>query len=169
MIEREPSDIGLVVTKLRPYLLGRSFLIEIEHCPLCNFHKRGSRNRRVDWWPIILSEYDITEIKFKKGTLNCDCDLLSWYPVDYERLQELLPSLNVITRAQSRKNKTSTPASVNVQATTCSNPNLPTLTNRSPLDINRIKKQQQLDDNIRTLMFHDHPIGSSFRTRSNVC
>jgi hypothetical protein len=59
-IEREALAIDLAVTKLGPYLLGRSFCIETDHCPLCNFHRRGSRNRRVDWWSIVLAEFDIT-------------------------------------------------------------------------------------------------------------
>ena len=67
-IEREALVVGLALSKLRPYLLGRSFRIETDHCPLCNFHRQGSCNRRVDCWSMALSELDITEVKLKKGT-----------------------------------------------------------------------------------------------------
>jgi len=70
------------ITKLRPYLLGRDFKVETDHCPLCQFHKKRSRNGRLDRWAIeILSEYNITEIKYKKGRCHCDADLLSRYPL----------------------------------------------------------------------------------------
>ncbi|CAF4758120.1 unnamed protein product, partial [Rotaria sp. Silwood2] len=37
-------------TKLRPYLLGKDFRIETDHCPLCQFHKKRSRSERLDRW-----------------------------------------------------------------------------------------------------------------------
>jgi transposase InsO family protein len=161
-IEREALAIGLAISKLRPYLLGRPFRIETDHCPLCNFHRQGSRNRRVDWWSIALSEFDIVEVKFKKGTLNCDCDLLSRYPVDYERLQDLSSSLNAITRAQSRKNQsTSVPVP---DASSSSPPAAPPFRSdlqssslvapeqRSPLHLDRVKEEQLLDPVIQSII-----------------
>ncbi|CAF4071366.1 unnamed protein product, partial [Rotaria sp. Silwood2] len=69
-------------TKLRPYLLGKDFRIETDHCPLCQFHKKRSRSERLDRWAIeILFEYNITEIKYKKEKCHCDADLLSRYPL----------------------------------------------------------------------------------------
>ena len=168
-IEREALAIGLAITKLRPYLLGRPFCIETDHCPLCNFHRRPSRNRRVDWWSIALSEFDITEVKFKKGTLNCDCDLLSRYPLDYERLQDLPSSVNVITRAQARKRNTvqqdssSSLSQKSVVVTTQTSgplaPNSSTPAKRSPLDIHRIRAEQLLDENIQKITMQQrlHP------------
>ena len=175
-IEREALAIGLAVSKLRPYLLGRSFRIETDHCPLCNFHRQGSRNRRVDWWSIALSEFDIAEVKFKKGTLNCDCDLLSRYPIDYERLQDLPSSVNVITRAQSRtKQLLLVPASkLSSSNTAVDSAGIPSLNQsdlhptasvvperRSPLDLNRIKEEQRLDHSIQMLVneYHHAPSG----------
>ncbi|CAF4532770.1 unnamed protein product [Rotaria sp. Silwood1] len=68
------------ITKLRPYLLGKDFRIETDYCPLCQFHKKRSRNGRLDRWAIeILSEYNIAEIKYKKEKCHCDANLLSRY------------------------------------------------------------------------------------------
>ncbi|CAF3760421.1 unnamed protein product [Rotaria sp. Silwood1] len=78
--ELEALVIVWAITKLRPYLLGKDFRIETDYCPLCQFHKKRSRNGRLDRWAIeILSEYNIAEIKYKKGKCHCDANLLSRY------------------------------------------------------------------------------------------
>lgn len=85
------------ITKLRPYLLGRDFQVETDHCPLCQFHKKQSRNGRLDRWSIeILAEYNITQIKYKKGKCHCDADLLSRYPLS----EESNKTNNMIVRQQ---------------------------------------------------------------------
>ncbi|CAF1622430.1 unnamed protein product, partial [Didymodactylos carnosus] len=64
------------------YLDGRDFIIETDHCPLCDFHRKKSANGRIDRWSIKLSEFNIIAIKHKRGKCNCDADLLSRYPID---------------------------------------------------------------------------------------
>ncbi|CAF1541924.1 unnamed protein product [Didymodactylos carnosus] len=98
----------------------REFSVETDHCPLCNFHKKPSKNGRVDRWSLELAEYDITEIKYKKGKCHCGPDLLSRYMkielFDQENdarllkqsndsqqqqdVQEIQQQCNVITRAR---------------------------------------------------------------------
>ncbi|CAF3617385.1 unnamed protein product [Rotaria socialis] len=80
--ELEALAMVWAVVKLRSYLLGKDFTVETDHCPLCQFHKKKSRNGRLGRWSIdILFEYNITEIKYKKGKCHCDADLLSRYPL----------------------------------------------------------------------------------------
>ncbi|CAF4423188.1 unnamed protein product [Rotaria socialis] len=80
--ELEALAMIWAVVKLRSYLLGKDFTVETDHCPLCQFHKKKSRNGRLGRWSIdILFEYNITEIKYKKGKCHCDADLLSRYPL----------------------------------------------------------------------------------------
>ncbi|CAF1139817.1 unnamed protein product [Didymodactylos carnosus] len=75
--EKECLAMVRCIEEFRSYLLGREFTVKTGHCPLCNFHKKPSK---VDRWSIGLGEYDIVEIKYKKGKCNCDADLMSRYP-----------------------------------------------------------------------------------------
>ncbi|CAF4468330.1 unnamed protein product [Didymodactylos carnosus] len=77
--EKECLAMVRCIEEFRSYLLGREFTVETDHCTLCNFHKKPSKNDRVDRWLISLGEYDIVEIKYKKGKCNCDADLMSRY------------------------------------------------------------------------------------------
>jgi transposase InsO family protein len=115
-IEKEALAVIKCVEKLRPYLLGRDFVIETDHCPLCNFHQRGSKNRRVDNWSLILFEYNIQEVRYKKGNCNCDADLASRYPVGLADMDmsEHCPKtpirtcINAVTRAAAARNQLTT-------------------------------------------------------------
>lgn len=130
--ELEALAMVWALKKLRAYVLGREIQIETDHCPLCQLHKSKSRNGRLDRWAIeILSEYNIIDIRYKKGKCHCDADLLSRYPlvsggqVNMERLvrgqvhgyvfsqngdvdddgQDLQPTatINLITRAKAKR------------------------------------------------------------------
>ena len=101
-IEREALAVWLAVNKLRPYLLSADFLIETDHCPLCDFYRKKCRNRRIDCWGVLLADYSITGVKYKKGKCNCDADFLSRYPqsaVD----DEVELSVNAVTRAMAKR------------------------------------------------------------------
>ncbi|CAF3314989.1 unnamed protein product [Rotaria sp. Silwood2] len=94
--EKEALAMVWCIDRLRPYLLGVDFKVETDHCPLCNIHKKKSRNGRIDRWIVdVLQEYNILEIKYKKGKCHCDADLLSRYPQSNARHDE-----NVILRKQ---------------------------------------------------------------------
>ncbi|CAF1430297.1 unnamed protein product, partial [Didymodactylos carnosus] len=119
--EKECLAMVRCIEEFRSYLLGREFTVETDHCPLCNFHKKPSKNGRVDRWSIGLGEYDIVEIKYKKGKCNCDADLVSRYPATTSNDQitsrnvrgrmngaltddeeEANPQVNVITRPAAK-------------------------------------------------------------------
>ena len=188
-IEKEALAVIKCVEKLRPYLLGRDFVIETDHCPLCNFHQRGSKNRRVDNWSLILSEYNIQEVRYKKGNCNCDADLASRYPVGLADMdiQEEFPKtpirtcINAVTRAAAARNQLTTPdassASTLQSSSACRTPDGETvdpncrdqsvgasgrsvlLCHRSPLDLTRVK-QAQSDDKIIRQFLENPPLGS---------
>ncbi|CAF3445543.1 unnamed protein product [Rotaria socialis] len=89
------------IMKLRPYLLGKELKVETDHCPLCQFHKKKSRNGRLDRWSIeILSEYNITEINYKKGKCHCDADLLSRYPLYNNENENSLNNIHIRKQEQ---------------------------------------------------------------------
>ncbi|CAF4247827.1 unnamed protein product [Rotaria magnacalcarata] len=89
------------IMKLRTYLLGKDFKVETDHCPLCQFHKKKSRNGRLDRWSIeILSEYNITEINYKKGKCHCDADLLSRYPLYDNENENSLNNIHIRKQEQ---------------------------------------------------------------------
>ncbi|CAF1004605.1 unnamed protein product [Didymodactylos carnosus] len=114
-------DLGAILRQMTLHgPKGREFSVETDHCPLCNFHKKTSKNGRADRWSLELAEYDITEIKYKKGKCHCGPDLLSRYMkielFDQENdarllkqsndsqqqqdVQEIQQQCNVITRAR---------------------------------------------------------------------
>jgi hypothetical protein len=176
-IEKEALAVFKCVDKLRPYLLGRDFIIESDHCPLCNFHKRGSKNRRVDSWSLILSEYNIQEVRYKKGKCNCDADLVSRYPIgppDKEIKEDQLTApirtcVNVLTRSAAARIKSSisNPQSSPITSfqsigwehndrdlleaghSHSSTLLKPESSRLSPLDLTRIKEEQQKDGTIQ--------------------
>ncbi|CAF0806661.1 unnamed protein product [Didymodactylos carnosus] len=79
----EKECLGMVwcIQKLKEYLWGRSFIVEMDHCPLCSFNKKKYNNGRIDRRAVELSEYDIQQIKYKCGNCNCDADLLPRFPI----------------------------------------------------------------------------------------
>jgi hypothetical protein len=75
-IEKELLAIIWSTKHFRPYLYGRSFIIETDHKPLLwlfNVKDPGSRLLR---WRLRLEEYDY-KVQYKKGSLNSNADALS--------------------------------------------------------------------------------------------
>lgn len=159
-IEKEALAIHTALEKLRPYVINHDVIIETDHCPLCNFHRRPTRNRRIDFWSIDLADYNILEIKYKKGSCNCDADLMTRYPI--------LASIGVITRAMAKKSNLSTDSLQSSSSQTTS----PTRTPVSPIDLSRIRDEQQQDRIIqeRINKLDKHSLvqdGILFRLRKN--
>ncbi|CAF4125368.1 unnamed protein product [Rotaria sordida] len=89
-IEKEALAIYYCVTRMKLYLLGREFIIQTDHCPLRDMHKKPSNNRRVDRISLILQQYNIKEIRHLSGKCNCMADYLSRYPRQLEDDDEFI-------------------------------------------------------------------------------
>ena len=142
-IEKEALAIHSALEKLRPFIVNHDLIIETDHCPLCNFHRRPTRNRRVDFWSIDLADYNIKEVKYKKGSCNCDADLLTRYPT--------IGSTAVITRARAKQLR---PISPVAPPTPDTRPLPPTplplaAPSLSPLDPHRLRTEQRSDPAIQ--------------------
>ncbi|CAF4541201.1 unnamed protein product [Rotaria sp. Silwood2] len=89
-IEKEALAIYYSVTRMKLYLLGREFIVQIDHCPLCDMHKKPSNNRRVDRISLILQQYNIKEIRHVHGKCNGMADYLSRFPRQLEDDDEFI-------------------------------------------------------------------------------
>jgi hypothetical protein len=89
-IEKEALAIYYCVTRMKLYLLGCEFIIQTDHCPLRDMHKKSSNNRRVDRISLILQQYNIKEIRHVSGKCNFMADYLSSYPRQLEDDDEFI-------------------------------------------------------------------------------
>jgi hypothetical protein len=89
-IEKEALAIYYCVIRMKLYLLGREFIVQTDHCPLRDMHKKPSNNRRVDRISLILQQYNIKEIRHVSGKCNCKADYLSRYPCQVEDDDEFI-------------------------------------------------------------------------------
>ena len=89
-IEKEALAIYYCVIRMKLYLQAREFIIETDHCPLRDMHRKPSNNRRVDRISLILQQYNIMEIRHVSGKCNCMADYLSRYPHQVEDDDEFL-------------------------------------------------------------------------------
>ncbi|CAF1483144.1 unnamed protein product [Rotaria sordida] len=80
--EREALAIYWCVDQLRPYITGSSVIIETDHEPLSNMHKKHNfGNKRIDNWLLKLQDMlpHILAIKYRKGVDNVGPDFLTRY------------------------------------------------------------------------------------------
>ena len=89
-VEKEALAIYYCVVRMKLYLLGREFIIQTDHCPLRDMHKKPTNNRRVDRISLILQQYNIKEIRHVSGKCNCMADYLSRYPREVEDDDEFI-------------------------------------------------------------------------------
>ncbi|CAF4410957.1 unnamed protein product, partial [Rotaria magnacalcarata] len=90
--EREALAIYWCLDQLRTYIGGSSVLIETDHQPLSNMHKKHSfRNKRIDNWLLKLQDIlpQIIAIKYRRGVDNVGPDFLTRYdPLDSSSIIE---------------------------------------------------------------------------------
>ena len=75
-IERECLSIVFGVDKFRYYLLGKEFLLEVDHRPLVYLNKLKGSNARLMRWALCLQTYRF-RIVYVPGKENLGADLLS--------------------------------------------------------------------------------------------
>lgn len=76
-IEKEALAIYYCVFRMKSFLLGREFIVQTDHCPLRELHRKASNNRRVDRISLVLQQFNVTEIRHVSGKCNCMADYLS--------------------------------------------------------------------------------------------
>ena len=75
-IDRECLAIIFGITKFRFYLIGKKFILEVDHQPLTHLNKFKGDNSRIMRWALCLQSYDY-KISYIKGSMNHGADLLS--------------------------------------------------------------------------------------------
>ena len=75
-VERELLAIIFSVSKFRYYLLGRTFILEVDHQPLVHLSKFKGDNSRLMRWALILQSYSF-RIVYIPGKENVGGDMLS--------------------------------------------------------------------------------------------
>ena len=94
--EQEMLAIIWSITKLRPYLAGRRFLVQTDHRNMCYLLNVKADSGRLARWAMLLADYDIT-VEHKPGKDMQDPDALSRQPVDLSESPR--PSNRIIPNA----------------------------------------------------------------------
>lgn len=169
--EREALAICWCLDQLRSCIGTSSILVETDHEPLSNMHKKHTfRNKRIDNWLLKLQDLlpQITAIKYRKGVDNVGPDFLTRYE-PLEPPSSALPQRTTIVSSPSFDSDwpsgTETwdsiivsPVVTRSKSRAVSNGPLPTpapvLPDKPPLDLSlpRIKTEQHSDPDIVALI-----------------
>ena len=79
-VEKECLAIKLAVEAFRVYLLGRHFVIQIDHHSLEWMERMKENNNRLTRWSLALQPFNFT-IRYRKGKDNQNADALSRLPI----------------------------------------------------------------------------------------
>ena len=77
--EKEALAIYWCISNLRSYLGDADFMVETDHKPLENFHRKQINNKRVMNWLFKLQDLlpQITAVSYRKGSTNTAADYIS--------------------------------------------------------------------------------------------
>ena len=75
-VENECLSIVLAVKHFKPYLLGRTFIIQTDHRALRWLHQFKEKNARLTRWSLLLQPYSFT-IQHRKDQANANADAIS--------------------------------------------------------------------------------------------
>ncbi|CAF3004538.1 unnamed protein product [Rotaria sp. Silwood2] len=111
--EREALAIYWCLDQLRPCIGTSSVIIETDHQPLTNMHKKYNfRNKRIDNWLLKLQDLlpQILEIKYRKGIDNAGPDFLTRYDIS-DSSDDSLNSSTPLPQRFQRSSFTTLPSS----------------------------------------------------------
>ena len=150
--EREALGIYWCLTELRNFIADTPIVIETDHAPLSNMHrKREFGNKRIDNWLIHLQDIipQIMEIRYKRGKDNAGADYLT--RCDYFGSNYKGPVLCAVTRSMTKeKPVTHNPVD---EAPTEPMPNPPPMLD---LTLEKIKLEQMNDIEIQEVLKNLH-------------
>ena len=75
-VERECLALVFAVQRFSVYLLGQSFILEVDHRPLVYLNKMKNLNSRLTRWALSLQPFDYTVV-YLPGSENVGADYLS--------------------------------------------------------------------------------------------
>ena len=75
-VEKQCLSIVLAVKHFKPYLLGRTFIIQTDHRALRWLHQFKEKNARLTRWSLLLQPYSFT-IQHRKDQANANADAIS--------------------------------------------------------------------------------------------
>lgn len=100
--EKELLAIVWAVKHFRPYLYGRTFVIETDHKPLIYLFGMRDPSSRLLKFRLLLEEYDFI-VEYIKGSTNIPADSMSRLPITSTDLKNMHESIiTVMTRSQYR-------------------------------------------------------------------
>ena len=162
--KREALAIYWCLSELRNYIGDSQIIIETDHKPLVNMHRKKSfGNKRIDNWLIHLQDIilQILEIKYQRGIDNIGPDYLTRY--DTTDTQATTQSCSAITRSMS-KQVTIRPSPIAPSITTPEATISPTaidkskcpspMTSHFDLSLEKIQSEQTSDADIQNILAH---------------
>ncbi|CAF4243720.1 unnamed protein product, partial [Didymodactylos carnosus] len=154
--EREALAIYWCLTELRNYIGDSEIIIETDHKPLVNMHKKKNYgNKRIDNWLIHLQDLipQIIEIQYRRGIDNIGPDYLTRYEtIGMDNQQQ---SLSTITRSMTKQVAPSASSSPPVtEQNPITTPPLSTSTPIVDFSLEKIKTEQDNDTDIQLIISH---------------